>query len=72
MTDSKNLRSKIEIIIYKKYLNDFNNFAEYLLNKRGLNNSTYTNRYNLLRRTLIKLYEDTSRLINATKIIEAK
>ena len=53
---------------YLKYIND----KDYLIIERGLSDSTFTNRYNLLRRTLIKLYGNNSSLINDIKIIKNK
>ena len=57
---------------YKSQLNDMNNVRDFLLNGRGLTGSTYKNRYNLLRRTLIKLNGNNGSLINDLIIKETK
>ena len=62
----------IKINKYKKHLNDMNNVRDFLLNERGLTDSTYKNRYNLLRRTLIKLNGNNESLVNDLIIKETK
>jgi hypothetical protein len=57
---------------YKSQLNDMNNVRDFLLNERGLTDSTYKNRYNLLRRTLIKLNGNNGSLVNDLIIKETK
>ena len=49
-----------------------NNVRDFLLNERGLTDSTYKNRYNLLRRTLIKLNGNNESLVNDLIIKETK
>ena len=47
-----------------------NNVTDFLLNERGLANTTYKNKYNLIRRTLIKINGNNNDLINDAKVIK--
>ena len=49
-----------------------NNVSEFLINDKGYNNSNYINRYNLLKRTLVKINGGNNDLINYNKFIEIK
>lgn len=53
-------------------LNNMNNVSDFLINIKALSNITYKNRYNLLRRTLIKINGGESFLINDKKGTESK
>ena len=48
------------------------NVKDFLINTKNYTNSTFINRYNLLRRTLIKMDNGNNKLINDLKIIESK
>ena len=49
------------------------NVKEFLINKKNYTNSTFINRYNLLRRTLIKMANGhNNNIINDFKIVESK
>ena len=63
---------KAKIFEVKNHLLNMNNVIEFLINEKRYSNTTYTNRYNLLRRTLIKIVGSSYSLINDKKIIEKK
>ena len=49
-----------------------NNVKDFLINDKNFVSSTFKNRFNLLRRTLIKIKGDAEYLKNDSKIIESK
>lgn len=71
ITLNKKEEKKKRIKDYNDYLNDMNNVRNFLLYQRGLNDSTYKNRYNPLRRTLFKINGNINNLSNDLKIIES-
>ena len=56
----------------KNHLNDMSKAREFLFNEKAFMDSTYINRYNLLRRILLKINGNNLHLLNDIKNIESK
>lgn len=69
----KNSNKEKNEIPYKNiHLYDMNNVKEFLINTKSYSNSTFINRYNLIRRTLIRMGNGSAKLLNDLKIMEYK
>ena len=69
---SKNKKLNMKLSSKSRHIYDMKNVKDFLINTKNYTNSTFINRYNLLRRTLIKMDNGNNKLINDLKIIESK